>query len=719
MDMDARIAAVAIPRPVEGTFDYQVPEALTEMPSGVRVLVQFGKDKVVGYVLQRKKDTDYGGKLLPILACLDDEPILSTHALDLARWMSRYYLCPLGLVLQAMLPQRLSRAKPSRSKVVSLSQDLAQTLRSIERLKGSAPQQAHLLQTLLSASVPTTQELLSWTRSSPAPLRALVEKGLISLRPQPVTGIKSAFEEAEKKLKLTAQQREALSAIETALDQEQGIFLLQGVNGSGKTEIYLRAVQRALQRGKTALLLVPEISLTPQLLARFRNRLGKLLAVLHSGLTDAQRAREWSRLREGEAQVVLGVRSASLLPLDHLGLIIVDEEHEPTYKQESPEPRYHTRNVVLQRAITEHVVAIFGSATPSLEMYQQAQHGNIQHLVLPERVVSAPLPAIETVDMHNVKGWLSPALESALNDTLAQGKQAMLLLNRRGYGVTLCQRCRHIQRCSSCGITLTFHAKPAQLRCHYCNATLKRNVCQLCQGELDLFGLGTQRAEHALRKKFTSARIMRMDSDAVKRGQHGQMLNRFRAGQIDILLGTQMIGLGHDFQNVSLMGILDADTLLHLPDFRASERTFQLVSQAAGRAGRGDQPGRVILQTRHPGHYVFRHAARNDYAAFAKEELRFRKDHFFPPYSHLIHIETAHHNEDQAQTSAQLLCDSLVELGDLEVLGPSRCLPYRWRGKARWQLLIKINDPLEKAENIVDRIKHLGLTQEVKVNVDP
>ncbi len=717
--MQEKIAEVAVPRPVDRTFDYAIPPELADVPAGVRVRVQFGRERVVGYLLRRKAESDYEGRLQPLQDCLDDDPVLTPAVLSLARWMSARYLCPLGLVLQAILPQRLSRARPSRSKLVGLNRPLQDTLAQIERLQPTAPQQANLLRTLLNLSSPSVRELLSWAGSSDGPLRALVEKGHVKLQPKPPSGVTSPFRERAAAVALTGAQRAALGALTGALDGDRGAFLLHGVNGSGKTEVYLHALQHVLSQGKTAIMAVPEIALTPQLLARVRGRLGDGLAVLHSGLTDAQRAREWTRLRDGEARVAVGVRSASLVPLDGLGLIVLDEEHESTYRQESPEPRYHARDVALRRAAAEGAVAVLGSATPSLEAFHAAQSGALQRLALPERVVPAPLPEVELVDMSQSRRRLSPELEAALGACLGRGEQAMLLVNRRGFGIALCGQCRAAQRCPSCGIALTFHLRPIQLRCHYCGYEHKGHACRACGGELEFLGTGTQRMETILKRKFPTARVARMDSDAVKRGQHGALLEDFRSGRIDVLLGTQMIGLGHDFPGVTLMGIADADALLDVPDFRGAERTFQLISQASGRAGRGERDARVLLQTRHPEHYVIRHALGRDYEAFAREELGYREALGYPPYAHLIRLTVAKPAEAAAREAADRLKAALAELNEAEVLGPARALPYRWRGRHRWQLLLKADAVPPLRDELIGRVKALKLDSSVEIDVDP
>lgn len=710
------IAEVAVPRPIDRTFDYSISDHLGSPSIGVRVRVIFGRDKVVGYLLGLKQESDFEGKLQPLLEVLDDDPILTPESLKLAAWMRDYYLCPIGLVLQAMLPIRLQRAKPSRTKIVELQTDLSQTLRAIEQLRQEAPQQAKLLEALLQNSNPLVKDLLNWTKSSQGPLRSLLDKGWIKLLPKPLEGFQTTFHEKAKDIVLTEAQLNVVNTIGTSLDNRKGAFLLHGVNGSGKTEVYLHAIAEAQKRGFTSMLMVSEISLTAQVIARFRHRLGDGLAILHSGLTDAQRASEWTRLREGEAQVVLGVRSASLVPMENLGLIIMDEEHESTYQQDSPDPRYHARQVSLQRHQLEQTVVVLGSGTPSLTTYHQANKGTLTSLTLP-RLVSDKPPDIEVVDISQQRSWCSELLDEALRDILSQGKQAMLFLNRRGFGIAFCKGCRRTQRCPDCDISLVFEAKSVQLRCHYCDHMQTANECQHCGNEVQMIGAGTQRVELSLKRKFETARITRMDSDTIKKGQHGAVLEKFRQGEIDILLGTQMIGVGHDFPNVSLMGIIDADTLLDVPDYRAAERTYQLLSQAAGRAGRGDQPARVILQTRHPDHYVIQHAAKHDFKAFAEEELSFREALQYPPFGELITMLVSHKAEEKLEGVVDQLKQALLSQ-QLEALGPSKAMPYKWRNAYRTKLLLKLEDAQAVKPLLVSIIKNLGIETHVKFEID-
>ncbi len=701
----AEVAEVAVPRDVDRTFDYAVPEALRDRVAvGMRVRVPFRNETVTGFVVQLKAGSDYPGRLLAIEALVDEAPVLDARALTLARWLGDYYATPLGLVLPTLAPAGV-RSAPAREERTRpharLRVPLAQALRLLDELSAGAPQQAALLRELLALgdAVPV-QELLARVSCSDAPLRALARKGFITIERRPVprppaavtTALQSADAAAERTL--TDDQHRAIQTIRRGLARGHGRYLLFGVNASGKTEVYLQSVQSALAQGRGAIVVVPEIALTPQLLAHFRARLGEeTVAVYHSGLTGAQRAREWLRAQRGEARVVVGVRAAVFAPVRALGLIVLDEEHEPTYKQDDPAPRYHAREVALQRAQLERAVVILGSATPSLESFYRAERGGLQLVELRERAVPGPPPDVHIVDLKGETVVLSPALKRALAQRLKRGEQALLLLNLRGFArAVLCRTCRETQRCPRCGIALVYHLKGQRLRCHVCGGDFPTGRCRACGSrDLAFLGAGTQQAELALREAFPSARIARMDSDAVRRGQHVRILEAFRKGEIDILLGTQMIGLGLDFPNVTLVGVLSADALLSLPDFRAGERTFQLISQAIGRAGRGPKGGLVLIQTNHPEHYAVQQAARGDYRAFYEEELITRRALNYPPFTHLIKLTISDRKAERAERGAKQLAEALqgARLKGLEVLGPFRALPARVRGEHRWQLVLK------------------------------
>jgi primosomal protein N' (replication factor Y) len=727
--MEPRIAEVAIPRHVDRNFDYRLPENLAGSAAiGMRARVRFRDETLEGFIVDLKAESNFSGRLLEIQELLDERPLWGERELELARWISEYYLCPLGLVLESFAPASALQGSAGRPvSYAKLATDLTQALRATEELKQNAPQQAAVLEALLSlGTAPTLAALRARVGCSDGPFRALAQRGLLTIerRIAPPARPETGYHELTPVPELSAEQAAALESIERALALGDGRFLLHGVNASGKTEVYIRAVQRALALGRGAIIVVPEISLTPQLITRFRARLGDEVALYHSGLTPAQRAVEWARLRSGEARVAIGVRAAIFAPVKNLGLIVVDEEHEPTYKQDDPAPRYHAREVALKRAELEGAVVVLGSATPSVETYFQVRRGGLKLLRLKERVGGGPPSQIQIVDVADEKGLLSPPLAQAIAAQLKRQEQAILLLNRRGFSrAVYCKHCRETQKCPRCGVALIYHYREQQLRCHYCGHRASVGGCRRC-GSTDLIhvGVGTEQAELAIHRAFSRVRVRRMDSDAVRRGEHGPILEAFRKGEIDILLGTQIVGLGLDFPNVTLVGVLSADTLLDLPDFRAGERTFQLISQAGGRAGRGVRQSEVIVQTRHPEHYAIQQVVIGDYRGFYEEELVFRRSLGYPPFTHLIKLTVEERQEERAKEQIQALAAALqsrTPQTDLAFLGPYPSVPYRLKGMYRWQLIIKTKDVLSANAIIRTALGDLKLFGRVKADVDP
>jgi primosomal protein N' (replication factor Y) len=726
------IAEVAVPLAVEQTFDYKIPEGLRErIRVGQRVLVPFReREKIEAFVIALKERSPFESRLREIAAIVSPEPELSASDLALAHWISDYYLAPLGIVLQALAPGHAPPKRENAIKYVKLNIPLAELLTEIEQRARRAPQQAALLRMLLSAETIPEKELLARVGCGPGPLHALAQAGLVAITKKPRERVE--FHEAPKTITLNAGQQRAVEAIVQALtpsslpSEGEGstgvrgeVFLLHGVNNSGKTEVYLRACQHALAQGGQAIVLVPEISLTPQLIARFRNLFGERIAIYHSGLTDSERARNWQRLKNNDAQIAIGVRAAIFAPCPRLQLIIIDEEHESTYKQDDLAPRYHVRDVALTRAELTGATVVLGSATPSIESYFHAQRGRYQLLELPERVLPTRPPTIKIIDMSNRKDLLSPILRAKIEQRLNNHEQVILFLNRLGYSIALCRRCRQTLTCPTCQIALTVHMRGQELRCRYCPYRLTIPRCRSCGStELLLAGGGTERLELEVRESFPDVNFRRMDSESVRRGEHAAILEAFRQGQIQILLGTQMIGLGLDFPNVTLVGIVSADTLLDFPDFRAGERTFQLISQAAGRAGRGERPGEVIIQTRHPDNEIIRLAAAQDYHKFYEHEIELRELLEYPPFTRLLFITLEQSSEAKAGEHAERLKERLEALRIGKVLGPARALPYRLRGRYRWQIVLKSTD--EAAQRAVwAAITELKLADAATVNVDP
>jgi len=689
--MDA--VSVAVAAPLDRLLSYRVPDPLrTRVRIGSRVRVPLGRRQAVGFVMAAADATADG--LKPLLELLDEQPLFHADHAEFYRRAARYYAYPIGEAVRTALPAGLA-GRGSPPAVLS---------ERIYRLTANQQQPAGARQQELLAFVAAHEPVsLSRLREQfPAPhavLQRLVELELLAVeeverRRDPFAGSAVAI---NRSVSLTAAQQQALDQLAAALAGGGfAPFLLHGVTGSGKTEVYLRAIADCLARGRQALLMVPEIALTPQLVGRFRSWFqdrAVRLAVLHSGLSDGERYDAWRSVAEGEIDVVIGARSAIFAPLPAPGLIVVDEEHDSSYKQ-SEGFRYNARDLALLRGQMTGAVVLLGSATPALTSYRRAREGQMTCLELPERAGHHPLPSVQLVDRSRTEESLSPELQAALAETLAAGEQALLLLNRRGYApFLLCHDCGATCHCPNCAITLTFSQLERRLRCHYCDYHQRPpETCERC-GEPRVMpeGAGTERLEEELVRLFPEARIARMDRDTTTRkGAHARIVAQMAAGEIDILVGTQMIAKGHDFPRVTLVGVINADSALNFPDFRSAERVFSLFSQVAGRAGRGEQPGRVLVQTFDPEHYALDFVARHDYHGFAELELGQRQALAYPPYGHLVNLVMAGNDVDKVAAAARQLAAALAGRSrGVELLGPAPCLLPKLRGKSRLQLLLK------------------------------
>jgi primosomal protein N' (replication factor Y) len=675
---------------VRDSYDYLVPDHLApRVAVGVRVEVAFGRSRRVGYVVGLKAASEVDG-VRELLGVLDPRPRIGPELLALARWMARYYLCPLGSVLRAVGGPVASRGR--------------QTTTGLEVVEGAAcarsPRAAAVVDYVRAHPGCPPAQVTAATGASREVIRRLVRRGVLRAVAFPAAAAREQGRECAAPPTLTPQQEGAVRAVCEALAARRyRIFLLQGVTGAGKTEVYLRAVEQVLRLGRQALVLVPEIALTPLLVDLFRQRFGSGVALLHSGLAGGERYAEWERVREGRAPVVLGARSGVFAPLPRLGLIVVDEEHEPAYKQEET-PRYHAREVALVRARQVNAVVILGSATPSLESYARAAVGEPYCVLeLPSRVWGRPLPGVHLVDMRQEfraghGGLFSRRLRELMAARLAAGEQVLLFLNRRGLATAvLCRECGSVLRCPRCGIALTYH-RNGVLRCHYCGFGRQApRVCPGCGGHhLACLGHGTQAVEEEVRRLFPGARVLRMDRDTTgRRHAHGTIVRAFREGEADVLVGTQMVAKGLDLPGVTLVGVVDADRSLCLPDFRAAERTFQLLVQVAGRAGRGAVPGEVVVQTHNPDHYAIVCGAAQDYHAFAARELAVRRELGYPPYTSLIRLVVSSKNPARVEAAAADLRDALLEAGAEPgaVLGPAPAVLARLRGVYRWQVMLR------------------------------
>ncbi len=707
MSSSETVIEVALPLPLESTFSYRVPpEFLDKVRPGLRVFVPFGRRKMTGYLLGYCQPPQ-GQVLKDLLELLDEEPLWTDKELVFFRWVSSYYMHPLGEVLKTALPSGINQQtrktanleKRTGGKKIRTERfyKLVQSDLTVKpRGKGQS-----ILEFLMDAGETSILELKRRFGECSHNLKRLLELGLVVVSEQevyrdPFVGIPVEYDSPRS---LTEEQWDALEMLQSALVKGAfAPFLLHGVTGSGKTEVYLQAISKVLEGGKTALVLVPEISLTPQLVQRFRSRFHDRIAVLHSALSDGERFDEWRRIRRGEVRIVIGARSAIFAPLEQIGIIVVDEEHEASFKQ-SDGLRYNARDLALVRAQQEKAVVILGSATPQITTRFAAEQGRIGYISMPSRVASRPFPLTRTITSRITSEVpLSSELLEALAENLERGEQSLIFLNRRGFASSLvCSSCGESLQCPNCSVSLTYHRQRRMSLCHYCDYQVPfPTICPACGGiELKEIGTGTERIEHELRERFPDAQIARMDSDTTSgKGGHAKVLDKVRNREVDILVGTQMIAKGHDFPDITLVGVLQAEGSLYLPDFRAAERTFQILSQVIGRAGRGEMPGRVLLQAMNTEHYGIAHAVKHDFEGFYREELLFRKELNYPPFGHLAAIKLSAVSEGAvlaASKEVALLLRSIKERLGLrtEILGPAPAPLYRLRGRFRIQILLK------------------------------
>jgi primosomal protein N' (replication factor Y) len=602
--------------------------------------------------------------------------------------------------------------------------------------KPISKKQVEILKWLEERGEASTSELNKRFKSPSKAIQSLKAQGLIAISDREVIRDLSAQPElkAYPKPELTSDQEAILGEILKGIRSKRfSPFLIYGVTGSGKTEVYLRAIEEVLNQGREAIVLVPEISLTPQLLSRFKGRFGENLSLLHSKLGRGERYDQWRQIWKGEVKIAVGARSAIFAPFKNVGIIIVDEEHDPSYKQEE-KLRYHARDLAVVRAKQDEATLLLGSATPSLESFHNAERGKFHLLRLPERIEGKPLPRVEVVDMKNEKGLLSEKVRAALEKNIKDKKQSLLFLNRRGFAnFILCPDCGFTYKCPNCSVTLTYHLRDRSLQCHYCDYRIRApGDCPQCEGHrLQGVGIGTERLEQEIRSLFPETQVGRMDRDTTsRRRSHQQILKSLESGKTDILVGTQMIVKGHDFPNVTFVGVVSADTSLHFPDFRSSERTFQLLTQVAGRAGRGEVFGEVVIQTYNPDHYSILRAKDHDFIGFYQEEIQFRRALDYPPFSRLINFRLVGNSEKRTEAVSEemgRIGRSLLKRGygkGIEILGPSAAPFSKMRGKFRWQMLSKGKSPKllhqfaqEMAFRLEEETKGKGVN--LDIDVDP
>lgn len=715
---------VALPVPLRRVFTYGVPDTLRgALHAGSRVAVSFNRRKLAGVVVSGRDDLPDGVKrALAVAGVLESEPVFTSELLRFLDQAAKYYMHPLGEVLRAAAPalptgaMKRLRADGFLGADESLPGQRVAHLRTwrISATGADATgirlgaRQKRLLERLRVDEPLWLDDLRAEIKDPRAVVRSLVDKGLASF--EEVDAHADPFFRSpvarDTPPTPTGPQQHAIDAIGEALDAQSATsLLLHGVTGSGKTEVYLRAIDRSMRAGRGAILLVPEIALTPQLVSRFRARFGDDIAVLHSGLTARQREDAWQTLRRGRVRVAIGARSALFAPVANLGLIVVDEEHDPSFKQDEGF-RYHARDMALLRAQYADAVCVLGSATPSVESYHRALEGRMTLLSLPTRATGATLPDVQIVDLrrhrHGPTGHplLSGPLHSALGRCLAGGHQAILFLNRRGFSPSVrCMTCGAIAECPACSVALTEHRGQGVLRCHYCDFRRPRaSACSACGGlKLEHLGVGTEQLQQAVQEAFPDARVARLDRDTAAGEGVEAVLDRLRRGEVDVLVGTQMVTKGHDIAGVTLVGVVLADQSLAFPDFRAAERTFQLLAQVAGRAGRAEAPGEVIFQTFQPSRAAIEMAARHDYEQFYEQEISDRRGLDYPPFGRLVAVRVHAGAESEAKRIAQELVDLArthdgVQQGAVTVLGPAPAPIARLRGRYHFRLLLKSPD---------------------------
>jgi len=661
--MFAEVVLSRVSRGIDKIFHYSIPAELeSRLKIGHQVLIPFGSRREIGYVVGFAQKAEVK-KVKDILRITSERPVFTREQVELARWMADYYDSFFLTALRLVMPPGTKGKEGRKSNVERRTQE---------------------------------KKILRSTFDVP---RSTLQ------------------------LALTPEQQAAVDAIVKAIDaRTSDKFLLYGVTGSGKTEVYMQAIAHVLEKGKSAIVLVPEISLTPQLIQRFSARFGDHIAVLHSHLTQKQRAQEWGRVASGEARIVLGARSAVFAPVRELGLVVLDEEFETTYKQDQS-PRYHAREVAFFRAGQHGAAVVLGSATPSIETYYRAEEREYQKLVLSKRIDDRPLPPVEVVDMRKKGNFLlSGRLRQELKNTLEKGEQVILFINRRGFFTfVMCKECGFTIECPHCAISLAYHSEERRVRCNRCGYSNEAPAsCPRCHSSsIRYFGIGTQRIEKEVADVFPAARILRYDRDSVsKRGSHETFFAAFAEGKADVLIGTQMVTKGLDVGRVTLVGVVSADTALHLPDFRSGEHTFQLLTQVAGRAGRHQLPGKVIIQTHQPDNYVIRTAVNHDYAAFYREEIEHRRELNYPPFSRLISLMITGPELKKVIRISEDLEGFLKKRWEEGVLGPAPAVIPRLRGEWRYHLLLKGTHLGKMRRAVTDTLEKAVIPAEVKVAVD-
>lgn len=706
---------------IDKTFTYKInKEQLPLLKVGMRVVVPFGKQTLEGFVLKiyENKDVSLENKLKEIISIVDTYPILNEELLTLGKYISKTTLCSLMTSYQAMLPKALKAKKkvnmtPKYDTYICINYGMYNN-----DIKFNASQEKIL--ELLKENKKVKKEVLN--KISVSSVNTLLKKNIL-LEEKEENYRYNLINEEKIKFNLNEEQQKVYKEIFNSINTNE-TFLLYGVTGSGKTNVYMKVIEDVIKNNKTAILLVPEISLTPQIIKRFTSYFSNI-AVLHSGLSDGEKYDEWRKINEGKVNIVIGARSAIFAPLKNIGVIIIDEEHSQTYKQEN-NPRYNAIDIAKERCKYHNCPLILGSATPSLESFARAKKGVYKLLELKNRYNNNSLPKVEIIDMNKefkkASGYFSNTLIDQIKETLERNEQVILFLNRRGYSSFLtCSSCGYVEKCPNCDISLTYHKSSNMLRCHYCGyATKRKKLCPKCQEEFKDYGIGTEKVEEELKSLIKDAKIIRMDVDTTTtKNAHAKIINSFLEEKYNILIGTQMIAKGLDFPNVTLVGVLNADIGLNFPDFRSSETTFSLLNQVLGRSGRGNKEGKVLIQTFNPEHYAIAYTKNHDYLGFYNEEMKIRKILKYPPYYYICSIKIISKDYNLASKSSYDVVNYLKQnIKNEIILGPSVCNVFKLNNNYRFQIIIKYKDVNNILEYLTNIEHHYFNKKDIKIEID-
>lgn len=706
---------------IDKTFTYKInKEQLPLLKVGMRVVVPFGKQTLEGFVLKiyENKDVSLENKLKEIISIVDTYPILNEELLTLGKYISKTTLCSLMTSYQAMLPKALKAKKkvnmtPKYDTYICINYGMYNN-----DIKFNASQEKIL--ELLKENKKVKKEVLN--KISVSSVNTLLKKNIL-LEEKEENYRYNLINEEKIKFNLNEEQQKVYKEIFKFINTNE-TFLLYGVTGSGKTNVYMKVIEDVIKNNKTAILLVPEISLTPQIIKRFTSYFSNI-AVLHSGLSDGEKYDEWRKINEGKVNIVIGARSAIFAPLKNIGVIIIDEEHSQTYKQEN-NPRYNAIDIAKERCKYHNCPLILGSATPSLESFARAKKNVYKLLELKNRYNNNTMPKVEIIDMNKefkkASGYFSNTLIDQIRETLERKEQVILFLNRRGYSSFLtCSSCGYVEKCPNCDISLTYHKSSNMLRCHYCGyATKRKKLCPKCQEEFKDYGIGTEKVEEELKSLIKDAKIIRMDVDTTTtKNAHAKIINSFLEEKYNILVGTQMIAKGLDFPNVTLVGVLNADIGLNFPDFRSSETTFSLLNQVLGRSGRGNKEGKVLIQTFNPEHYAIAYTKNHDYLGFYNEEMKIRKILKYPPYYYICSIKIISKDYNLASKSSYDVVNYLKQnIKNEIILGPSVCNVFKLNNNYRFQIIIKYKDVNNILEYLTNIEHHYFNKKDIKVEID-